>query len=735
MTESEVNLFEIATPLSSVCRFVISVCKKMFCTKDFLGSNKNISKFLSAVNSYMNLGRGENLTIDQLTSKIKTTCIPFMAQASFQLNTQPKNILRAFIYWIFTEFINPLVAVCFYVTEGEGHGSQLLFYRKPVWSVLMKMGKKQLNLSFSQLPPSDNSNKQYQDVPLVRFVPKKKSLRPITNMNVRSRRPLTKKFINSPQKSSLYNLLNVLRKLSSENPSLIGFGAFGLDDIYEKIKSFRRSPAVLDALKSGPGNLYIAAVDIEKCFDNINTRILYNVVRDLLRPKRNQSATQTPVFYAHNTVENDDIFSTQEESPNESLIHRYSVVHKINSMEKVFTKNLRILTSPGDLTPFSDAAHEISANYHDAVISDYVVYPTVSTDEMLDVLRTHLFNHVVNFSCDGQSSFYTQIKGIPQGSILSPLLCNLYYGHLESSCFGSAEQIQKVGLDGRTLIIRLMDDYFAVSVDKDCIFNFLSTMYLQFKTFGATVNPDKSRVNFDCSFSYDGSMKVVDKILDNSKMPWCGLLVDTNKLEISPDFSRILGNKLSSSISVDFLNRGLSLRRCIKSFFRTKCHAIFLDKSINSRVTVLKSIYNSFLVTSLRADAYLKRLGSNFHMENSSYILRCIIEAVDYGSRLVRSRTMRKKHASIRLGTIAISDCKTGKQLTNFGKCTVSRIDSFRLGLIAFLTMMRATSRHSRYSKVVRELEYKYSKFVKTITNEDLSLILKCNDLLLLSLS
>ncbi len=72
--------------------------------------------------------------------------------------------------------------------------------------------------------------------------------------------------------SSLYSVLNVLRKAYSDNPQLIGFGAFGLDEIYQKLKAF--------ISKVGKNNkFYVAAIDIEKCYDNINTRLLYQIIR------------------------------------------------------------------------------------------------------------------------------------------------------------------------------------------------------------------------------------------------------------------------------------------------------------------------------------------------------------------------------------------------------------------------------------------------------------------------
>lgn len=50
--------------------------------------------------------------------------------------------------WLFNDFINALVSVCFYATEAEGKGNETLFFRKPIWSELVKRGLKQMENNF-----------------------------------------------------------------------------------------------------------------------------------------------------------------------------------------------------------------------------------------------------------------------------------------------------------------------------------------------------------------------------------------------------------------------------------------------------------------------------------------------------------------------------------------------------------------------------------------------------------
>ena len=61
------------------------------------------------------------------------------------------------------------------------------------------------------------------------------------------------------------------------------------------------------------------------------------------------------------------------------------------------------------------------------LFTDGVVYPTVDRSRCTSLLHQHLFQHVIHL----RNQFYTQGAGIPQGSVLSTLLCNYYYAAME----------------------------------------------------------------------------------------------------------------------------------------------------------------------------------------------------------------------------------------------------------------------------------------------------------------
>ena len=162
-SSSESNLFELACPINSVSEFINSVCRRVFTIKDVWGSRRNHSIFLSAVDKYVRLGRGETLTVMQLCNKIATKDMQWIREASSLVyidtiaSPSYTQVLHNFMYWVFSSFVNDLLSVCFYVTEGEGLGSELLYYRKRVWASLMKLGETQLEESFILIPEPNHT--------------------------------------------------------------------------------------------------------------------------------------------------------------------------------------------------------------------------------------------------------------------------------------------------------------------------------------------------------------------------------------------------------------------------------------------------------------------------------------------------------------------------------------------------------------------------------------------------
>ena len=66
--------------------------------------------------------------------------------------------------------------------------------------------------------------------------------------------------------------------------------------------------------------------------------------------------------------------------------------------------------------------------------------------------------------------FYKQKIGIPQGSVVSTVLCNIFYAHLEKKKLPFLE-------DKDGLLLRLIDDFLFVTMNRDHAVQFLQKMH------------------------------------------------------------------------------------------------------------------------------------------------------------------------------------------------------------------------------------------------------------------
>ena len=125
-----------------------------------------------------------------------------------------------------------------------------------------------------------------------------------------------------------------------------GFGVFGLDEIYARLKIYRNNLIATSNEKSPVEmpQLYFAVFDLEKCFDNIKPAKCFDIVAELLKK--------------HGP--NDDA----------SLILRYSATQYISSLEKAVTKPIRVVTHEDDFVPLQVASKEIAKKYYNSLISD-----------------------------------------------------------------------------------------------------------------------------------------------------------------------------------------------------------------------------------------------------------------------------------------------------------------------------------------------------------------------------
>ncbi|RZB66562.1 Telomerase reverse transcriptase isoform G [Glycine soja] len=239
-------------------------------------------------------------------------------------------------------------------------------------------------------------------------------------------------------------------------------------------------------------------------------------------------------------------------------------------------------------------------------------------------LVQHVKRNVLQF--DGK--FYLQGVGIPQGGVLSSLLCSMYYGHLErhvifpflektlesGSCiennFGQTNCDDKVS-SSCYLLMRFIDDFLFISTSKKQAASFFSRLERGFRGYNCYMNNKKFGANFDVEHTSDSPLNRVYVGEDGatSFLQWSGLLINCSTMEIQADYTKYLGSHLSSTLTVCWQGKpGINLKEKLRLFLRPKCHPIFCDSNINSAAVVRLNIYQVCLLCAMKFHCYIRDL-------------------------------------------------------------------------------------------------------------------------------
>ncbi|KAI3764304.1 hypothetical protein L2E82_14311 [Cichorium intybus] len=191
---------------------------------------------------------------------------------------------------------------------------------------------------------------------------------------------------------------------------------------------------------------------------------------------------------------------------------------------------------------------------------------TARKDELLFNLQQHVKYNVLKIDKD----FYLQNVGIPQGSILSSLLCSFYYGHMENSKI--VPFVNKVtemgsggGYFGQNLLMRFIDDFLFISTSKKQALAFLSRLERGFYEYNCDMNKEKFGLSFDDDKIRVSSNRVYFDENGNKFLKWSGLFINCNTLEVQADYTRfmykLMKKRMFSVVSDDSLRPILKVKR------------------------------------------------------------------------------------------------------------------------------------------------------------------------------
>ena len=417
-----------------------------------------------------------------------------------------KELLLEFLYYYFDSMLIPLIRANFHVTESNAHGNRLFYFRHDLWRALTEPSLAVIKLSMFEEMNTEKARKLLDGRTLgysqIRLLPKTSGFRPIMNLKRRviklqNGRTLLGKSINKVM-APVFSMLSYEKDKQKER---LGSALFSTGEIHAKVKHFRAHQR-RDGLRDH--TYYLAKVDVLSCFDTIPQRKVVGLMNQLVSENEYRMASHA------------------EFKPGDS--------HGLNGQSDLNLKpTMKFITrakASDDFADFEDVLNrDLAIGKKKVTFVDNVVTTLQDKEQLLHLLQDHIERNVVKIG----KKFYRQKQGIPQGSVLSSLLCNFFYGEFERECLDF--------LDEDSLLLRFIDDFLLITTNEVHAQRFLQVMHDGREEYGIRVNSQKSLANFDLSIN--GSK--VPHLAKGSMFPYCGMMINVRNLEITKDRDRRKG--------------------------------------------------------------------------------------------------------------------------------------------------------------------------------------------------
>ncbi|KAG2761693.1 hypothetical protein PC129_g18146 [Phytophthora cactorum] len=539
------------------------------------------------------------------------------------------ELLEDLLWWVMSFLVFPLLRNLFYITEAEGMANEIAYYQRPVWNVISTLALSDLEggilqPSSIQTLPSDRQLATSR----MRLLPKSSGVRPLMNLSTA---------IDQAKVSVNRSMEAVHRVLTFEverQPKLLGASVRNIDEIYMRLKPLFRQisqcPRCAErrCLSGDNPMAYCVTVDVERCFDTIRPRKLYQMLKKAL-------------------------------TEDEYLIRKHWVGHQVapissstDSGESLpassfFFKLERPACPSGDLLGFDELAAQSTKK--NSMFVDGVLYDYLTKTKALQLLKEHLSANIVQM--EGRE--YVQRCGIPQGSVLSTTLCNMYYAHFERRVLRKRlpevcdPAIVPVSCCQHEELFRYTDDFMYITTDLKRARKFFEVMHEGNDEYGCFVNVTKTQANFEVK---SGGKQAADASKDC--ISWCGMLIDPTHLQVYVNYEKLGSSLLQGSIPFNetkpaqdfFVNKVISP-------IRQRWHALYFDPELLSEDSIHVNLFQMLVVAAHRFTILIEMLP--FVNRDMLFFHCCIL-------RILKKMT-KGIHHSLELGL------ESGKSRAEFG--------------------------------------------------------------------
>lgn len=511
------------------------------------------------------------------------------------------------------------------MTESQVHRQRLFYFRHDVWRRLTTQPLANLRASmFEELTPIKAQellcSKKSLGYGSLRLLPKLTGIRPIMNL----KRPTQVKsgwgrqarysYVQSVN-SAIAPVHNMLNYEKTRRGDILGSGMLSVKDIHSQLKGFKKSMVNRGLNSQTP--LYFVKLDIQSCFDTIPQQSLVRLIEKLVSEEE-----YNWMKYVEMCPRNE--FGDMWQAHNQG-------VH--SKPWRKFSERFASIAKPEHLAD-AIAGAGVVGKRNSVFIDTTTKKKNYSSEGLLDVLNEHVQNTLVKIG----KKLFRQRNGIPQGSVMSSLLCNLFYAEMERNELGFLQTDD-------ALFLRYVDDFLLITLDSGIAMDFLRVMLRGQPTYGVSVNPAKSLVNF--AASVDGMQ--IPRLVDTSLFPYCGCLIETRTLDIFKDQNRMLDGAesaaaaLSDSLVVDSArNPGRFFHQKVLGSVKQSLHPMYTDTAHNSLHAVLLNIFKALVGAAMKMYRYTRSLPARAH-PRPEVVVRTVRDAMQLGYRLIRGQHERCK--------------------------------------------------------------------------------------------
>jgi len=503
-----------ASPSAQVSAFCRAAVFKVFPPESWGQGDlrrHNVKILSQMIDRFVHFRRHETMSLHDVLQDIKIASIAWLAPSTISVGAaasktdmmKRSQLMAELLYYVFDSFLIPLIRGFFYVTESSVQRNQLLYFRHDVWKAISEPALTTLTETMLEKCSASQVRRglarRKLDIGRVRMLPKEQGTRPILNLKRRVQKLKHGQVVLERSTNSiLAPVFSILNYERTKHPEALSSALLSVEDMYPRLQAFRRE-LQQDVLKGHP--LYFAKVDVKACFDTIPQKRLMELARTIIGAEAYQIAKYNQAKLIGNHSAKTPGFGT-----------------------KPSWKYLTKATSAGE---GFDYTREIEADSNEGrdrtVYVDGVVRHTEYRRNILSLLEEHIEDNLIKIG----SGYYRQKQGIPQGSVVSSLLCSYFYAVLER------EQLDFIR-PGESIVLRLIDDFLVISTRREIAEKFMHTMHGGLPNFGVQVKADKSRTNFDLIIDN----KTIPRLSAECDFPYCGNTINTVTLDLSKDRER-----------------------------------------------------------------------------------------------------------------------------------------------------------------------------------------------------